>query len=241
VADLDWEGRIEIKLVSVWRRGTGVGCDKLKVCDIGIDPWRKLSNVLFVFADRLTRVVVDAAVFHLGPEALARLRPSWGDDPHFGHPALFVEAREQQGRPSPAYYLSSAWLEAERLLPPPGPGIFEFDARWWNRCRREHGRDPLLSVADDGAGALVCGRCGGPISYHLDAVARAGWAPARHGMPLGDVCALTAHAVVAAARLRAGTVQSPDEFVAGIEARLPREAVWRVADRIPEPEDHRHA
>src|SRR6187399_2221717 len=39
-ARLDWEDRIEIKLVSVWRRGLAdVGTDKVKICDARIDPW----------------------------------------------------------------------------------------------------------------------------------------------------------------------------------------------------------
>ena len=30
------------------------------------------------------------------------------------------------------------------------------------------------------------------------------------------------------------------EALAGIEARTPPDAVWRLADRVPEPEDHLH-
>ena len=56
---LDWEDRVELKLVSLWRRREGpLACDKLKVCDLTMDPWRKLGNVLWVFVDRMTRVIV---------------------------------------------------------------------------------------------------------------------------------------------------------------------------------------
>jgi hypothetical protein len=35
-------------------------------------------------------------------------------------------------------------------------------------------------------------------------------------------------------------VQSPDEFAAAVEARMTRETLWRLADRVEEPEDHLH-
>lgn len=243
-AELDWEDRIEIKLVTVWGKTSqaapGTGCDKLKVCDIAVDPWHKLSNVLFVHADRLTRVVVGASLFHLDSERLRALASSWEQDPHFGHPALFVEAREQEGRRSPAYYLSARWLQEEGILPPPAPPIFEFDASWAQRVRTQHGRDPLLSLVSAGAEQVACPRCGGPITVDAGAVADRGWAPARHGMPLGDACALSAHAVVDAARLRASASCSPEEFAEAIEGRTDDRHVWRLADRVPEPEDHLH-
>ena len=243
-AHLDWEDRIEIKLVTVWGRGTqdepGVGCDKLKVCDVGIDPWHKLANVLFVHADRLTRVVVGAHLFHLDAPRLERLAVAWDEDPHFGHPPLFVEAREQEGRRAPAYYLSARWLESEGILPRPCSPIFDFDPAWWNATRREHGRDPLLTLADRPLAQLRCPRCGGPITVDQDRLAERGWAPARHGMPLGDACALAGHAVVDATRLRASRAATQEEFAAALEQRVEPDRVWRLADRVPEPEDHLH-
>jgi hypothetical protein len=240
---LDWEDRIEIKLVSVWRRGAGgdrgVGCDKLKVCDIGIDPWRKLSNVLWVFADRLTRVVVGARAWRLAGAARARLETAWDADPHFGEPTLFVEAREQGGRRAPAYYLAARWFVDEGLLPL-APGIFPFDPRWWNRVRREHGRDPLATIVADDAQDVVCPRCGGPIVHDTAQRRATGWAPARHGLPMDGICAGTGHFVLAAGQLAASRVQTPLEFRTAIEGRVERSKTWRLADRVPEPEDHGH-
>jgi hypothetical protein len=245
-ATLDWEDRIEIKLVSVWRRGMdgrrGLGCDKLKVCDVAIDPWRKLSNVLWVFADRLTRVVVAARAWRLAGAGRARLETAWHTDPHFGDPLLFVEAREHAGRRAPAYYLAARWFHEEGLLPPDGPGVLPFDGRWWNRVRREHGRDPLATIVDDAGapGPVACPRCGGPISYESEALAALGWAPARHGMPLEGVCGTAGHFVVAAAHMIASRVQSPAEFRAAIESRLDTAKTWRLTERVPEPDDHGH-
>lgn len=244
VAHLDWEDRIELKLVSVWGRGSqgraGVACDKVKVCEISIDPWHKLSNVLFVFADRLTRVVVGATLFRLAGAARQRLAGSWEADPHFGHPLLFVEAREQGRARAPAYYLSNRFFSEQALLPVGTPGVFPFDARWWNEQRSEHGRDPLLTMVDGSASPVGCPRCGGPVSYDTDAVRASGWAPARHGTPFGDRCALAAHAVVLGDRFRASVIQTPEEFRAGVECRLVPEQVWRLADRVMEPDDHLH-
>ena len=113
-ARLDWEDRIEIKLVSVWQRAGAVVCDKLKVSDVAVDPWRKLSNVLWVFADRLTRVVVGTRAWSLRGAARERLSSAWSLDPHFDQPALVVEARERaDGSAAPSYYLAARWL-AER-------------------------------------------------------------------------------------------------------------------------------
>lgn len=238
-AGLDWEDRIEIKLVSVWRRRDGsVGCDKLKVSDIAVDPWRKLGNVLWVFVDRLTRVVVDAAFFHLDAGPLERLAHSWRADPHFDDPPLFVEARESEGKRSPAYYLHAAWFAREGLLPPVTPSIFPFDARWWGEQRAIHGHDPLLALAT-GPATQACPRCGGPLRPLADPCV-SGFSPAWHGMPLGERCAVRGHAVIDASRLRMSPVQTPDEFRRGVEGWLEPHEVWRLADRVPEPEDHGH-
>jgi hypothetical protein len=75
---LDWEDRVELKLVSVWRRRDGrLACDKLKVCDITADPWRKLGNVLWVFADRMTRVIVGHRFNRLAGPARSSLAAAW--------------------------------------------------------------------------------------------------------------------------------------------------------------------
>lgn len=240
VACLDWEDRIEIKLVSVWARGDSVGCDKLKVCDIAIDPWHKLSNVLWVFADRLTRIVVGAAQSTLEGGARTRLAASWDADPHFDHPHLFVEAREHAGKSAPAYYLAARWFPQEGVLPSGGPGIFSFDRRWWNETRRQHGRDPWLTIVDGPASVVACPRCNGPITFERAPLDAQGWAPARHGLPADGPCQLRGHAVVAGSRLSPSAWQSPEEFRAALEARVPADAVWRLADRVPEPDDHLH-
>lgn len=234
---LDWEDRIEVKLVSVWRRPNGrVGCDKLKVCDIAASPWRKLSNVLWVFVDRLTRIVVEAAFFHLDGGVLQRLARSWECDPHFEDPMLFVEARETDGKRAPAYYLSAQWFEQERLLPSPTASILPFDPRWWRETRLQHGREPQLTLTP-GVTEVPCPRCGGPMRV---TELEHGWAPAWHGMPLGPACAVRGHALVDARRLVMSPVQSQDEFCSGLEGRLEPDRVWRLADRVPEPEDHQH-
>ncbi len=243
-AELDWEDRIEIKLVSVWRRGQGdvatVACDKLKVCDVGVDPWHKLGNVMWVFADRLTRVVVGATQTHLAGGLRDRLASSWSADPHFEHPALFVEAREHEGRSAPAYYLSARWFEEEELLPPPAPEIFSFDAAWWSAARNQHGRDPWLTLVDGSADVVTCPRCGGPLSFDLERFRRDGVAPARHGMPADAPCLARAHAVVDARRLVLSDAFDPEASCAGIESRVPPEDVLRLAARVPEPDDHLH-
>ncbi|MCA9651919.1 MAG: hypothetical protein H6712_28565 [Myxococcales bacterium] len=240
-ARLDWEDRIEIKLVSVWLRGGAVVCDKLKVCDLGVDPWHKLSNVLWVFADRLTRVVVASRSSCLRGDARRRLAVSWSLDPHFEQPDLFVEARERaDGTAAPAYYLSARWLRGEGLLPAAGPGIFPFDSRWWGQTRQEHGREPLISVALDPGGQQRCRRCGGPIRFSAEVLAADGWAPAHHGMPMGAQCAPRGHVVVDGRRLLLPAEIPPEDMLDALEKRIAPDAVWRLSERIPEPDDHLH-
>lgn len=241
VAELDWENRIEIKLVSVWQTADGrVACDKLKVCDLAISPWDKLANVLFVFADRMTRVVVGGAFFHLGGSARSRLAACWDVDPHFDEPSLFVEAREQRGRSAPAYYLSHRWFGDEALLPAPGPEILVPDRRWWNRVRAEFGRDPMPALAEPDRGERPCPRCGGPLRFDPEHLAAWGWAPAWHGMPLGERCAVAGHFVVRPSCVPRSPVASFEEFAAAFELRCDAASLWRLADRVPEPEDHQH-
>jgi hypothetical protein len=250
-AEPDWEGRIEIKLVSVWRRSDGrLTCDRNKICDIAVDPWAKLANVLFVFADRLTRVVLGHRFVHLGGERLERLARAWVRDPHFDQPDLQVESRESRaagGRMvmAPAYYLSSRWFEQEGLLPAAPVAIgHRFDPAWWTRVRREHGRrDPLITLARVGAEAptsMVCPRCQGRLRVDIDQLRRDGWAPAIHTMPLTGPCALRGHAVADATLLPLPAAASEQEQVAAIESWLPERSLWRLADRIPEPDDHEH-
>jgi hypothetical protein len=242
----DWEARIEIKLISVWQRADGrLGCDRVKVCDVAMDPWRKLGNVLFVFADRLTRVVLGHCFHRLAGESRERLARSWVVDPHFGQPELMLESREDSraGTMAPAYYLAARWLEREGLLPNQPVGIgYRFDASWWGASRAEHrGRDPLITLARVDHGELTdCPRCRGRLRCDLARVFELGWAPAIHQMPLGDDCALRGHVVVDPRRLPASPVASDAEQFAGVESRVPNEKLWRLADRVPEPDDHEH-
>ncbi len=239
---LDWEDRIELKLVSVWRRSDGqIACDKLKVCDITADPWRKLGNVLWVFADRMTRVIVGHRFTTLGGAPRATLAAAWDADPHFDRPALFVEAREQDLRQAPAYYLSAAWL-GEYVLPRDMHGVTRFDARWWSEARG-HGkrkRDPQLALWRGEASPLACPRCGGPLRFEPDKVAAEGWAPATHAMPLGPDCGLRAHAVVDAAQLPVAADALGWDLAAAVEGRVAPAQVERLSDRVLEPDDHEH-
>jgi hypothetical protein len=59
-------------------------------------------------------------------------------------------------------------------------------------------------------------------------------------MPLGDRCALRGHAVVDPRRLPEPALISDAEQFAGVEARVESEQLWRLADRVAEPEDHEH-
>lgn len=249
----DWEGRIEIKLVSVWRRPDGrLTCDRNKVCEGSLDPWAKLANVLFVFADRLTRVVLGHRFFHLGGERLERLALAWTCDPHFDRPELVLESREsrspRRGAPTmaPAYYLSARWFEQEGLLPADPVAIgHRFDAAWWTKVRREHGRrDPLITLirpsSSAGDDSTPCPRCRGRLRVERERVEREGWAPAIHVMPIAGACGLRGHAVVDPRWIPLPAAASEDEQVAAIEGWLAEPSLWRLADRIPEPDDHGH-
>jgi hypothetical protein len=240
----DWEGRIEIKLVSVWRSADVVLCDKLKVCDVEIDPWRKLANALFVFADRSTRVVVGHAFFHLGGGARERLAAAWEQDTHFDRPALFVESRDGASGPTPAYYLSAAWLAAEGLLPHAHPAVLDVP-------RPSPGAgDPVLTTAraDElvagaagvGVATIACPRCGAPMHVELARLREHGSAPAHHGLPLGPGCAAREHRVVERDRLPRPGVGTAAEAISALEGRDPPGHVTRLADRVEEPEDHGH-
>jgi hypothetical protein len=240
-AELDWEDRIEIKLVSVWLRSDGsVACDKLKVCDAGVDPGTKLSNVLFVFADRVSRVVVGYRFFNLAGSSRERLAAAWGVDPHFGEPPLFIEARGKGEAQNPAYYLSARWFQEQSLLVG-ADGVFPFDAAAWSKARQGHdGRDPLLTAMDAGTPSVVCPRCGGAIEADTSALERLGWALAKHRMPIDGPCALAGHWAVDAGRLPRSNRCSRTELVAGVQRAVPKGSVWRLADRVIEPADHLH-
>ncbi|HEY8379134.1 MAG TPA: hypothetical protein VIK91_21725, partial [Nannocystis sp.] len=241
---LDWEDRIELKLVSVWRgRDGALQCDKLKVCDLTIDPWRKLANVLWVFADRLTRVVVGHRFTCLAGPMRERLEEAWGLDPHFDKPVLFVEAREQDQRQAPAYYLSAAWFRAEGILPDALSGVFPFDARWWASARGSgRGREPLVTLwRGEPRGALVCPRCGGKVHADPERLAREGWSPAVHAMPFGERCGLAGHFALAADRLPLAPGEPGRTALERALLRLdPPDHVERLADHVVEPEDHLH-
>lgn len=243
-ARLDWEDRIELKLVSVWRTREGaLACDKVKVCDVAIDPWRKLSNVLWVLADRLTRVVVGHRFTRLAGALRTRLEASWGLDPHFEQPQIFVEAREQEERQAPAYYLAAGWLKAEGIVPARASGVFPFDARWWGASTSAgRGREPQIALwRGEARGPLPCPRCAGPLHVDVARVAEEGWAEAQHAMPFGDACALRGHLVVDGARLvLAAGAPGRTELEAALEGRLEVGRATRLADEVPEPDDHLH-
>ena len=240
---LDWEDRIELKIVTVWRRGGRIVCDKLKVCDLALDPWHKLSNVLWVFVDRLTRVVVGHRFTRLAGAPRELLETSWRLDPHFDRPSLFVEAREQDERQAPAYYISAGYLRAAGILPEELPGVFVYDAKWMQEVRASHrGAEPLFTLwRGQDPSALRCARCGGRVRSDLARVREVGTAPAVHALAGGSECALRAHCVVDARRLPIA-VEHPgrSDLEEALEGLVPPERVWRLTDRVGEPEDHLH-
>ncbi|MEE9381870.1 MAG: hypothetical protein V3V08_00450 [Nannocystaceae bacterium] len=242
-ASLDWEGRIEIKLVSVWPRRDGrVVCDKLKVGELGTDPWHKLANVLWIFADRLSRVVVGYRFTHLGGERRRRLARAWSLDPHFDRPPIFVEARQSGAESAPAYYLSARWFQQEGVLTGVR-ALYGFDARWWSAARRRFSdRDPAIAVTWKGARRIRCPRCDGSLrAVQHDAGGGIGWwAPALHELPLGAACAVRAHILIAGECLPRVACASMREVMAALEGDLKPSELWRLADRVGEPEDHMH-
>jgi hypothetical protein len=244
VAAPDWEGSIELKLVSVWRTSRGtVACDKLKVCDVSIDPREKLSNVAFVLVDRVTRVVVGSRRFRLAGASRAGLAARWNADPHFDEAPLFVESRGEGEKSAPAYYMSASWLGARLGLEAGVPGVYPFDSSQWTRLRAEgRGRDPLVSVLDAQAMGERhrCPRC--PGTLHLDPEKFATWGicAASHTRGLGERCDQRGHIAVDGRGLGRLGACSMEELLAGIEDRVSPEEVWRLADRVREPDDHLH-
>jgi hypothetical protein len=226
-------------MVSVTGRMDGHGsCDKLKVCEAGVDPWRKLSNVAFVFVDRTTRVVLGHQFVHLDGAPLERLIPSWGADPDFDRPDLFIEARDGPDGSRPAYYVSARWLAEVLELPPATP----MPSAEWARLRRDHARrDPLITVVEDDFLEGACPRCGAPIRItRPDSFRDRGSAELRHGLPLGEECGIRGHLVVASRWLPTPLACSEERQRAGVESRVSREIMLRLADLVPEPEDHGH-
>lgn len=240
----DWEGRIEIKLVSVWQRADGrLKSDRVKVCDVNVDPWAKLGNVLFVFADRLSRVVLGHRFFQFAGAGRLALERAWSVDPHFDRPALMLESRDGPDGMAPAYYLAAHWLIEQNLLPSTPVELgYGFRSDWWRSVRAEHdGRDPLLTLARTDAGDRTpCPRCRGQLRTDLAEVFERGWSPAVHSMPLAHACALRGHAVLDPRRLPEPAAASDEEQFAAIEGRLAAQALWRLADRVAEPDDHGH-
>lgn len=240
----DWEQRIEIKLVSVWQRADGrLACDRIKVCEVTNDPWVKLGNVLFVFADRLSRVVLGHRFFCAAGPARVALERAWTLDPHFDRPALMLESRDGPAGMAPAYYLAAWWPIEEGLLPSDPVEVgYGFRSNWWRTIRAEHaGRDPLVTLARTDVGELTpCPRCRGRLRTNLAEVFEQGWAPAIHTMPLGPACALRGHVVLDPRRLPEPACASDVELVEGVEGRTDASRLWRLADRVPEPADHEH-
>lgn len=241
-ARLDWEDRIELKMVSVWATKAGeVRCDKLKVCEASVDPWHKLSNVLWVFVDRVTRVVLGHRFTHLSGDLLYGLRESWAADPHFDRPSLFVESRESaDGSSSPAYYLSAEWFLRVGLLD--GLRPLHFDAAGWSALRRSHNsRDPALSLISPSIGSpAACPRCDGALHFQADELRTQGWAAAAHASSQDGRCALRGHLLVDPSGIVSSRSSSREEQYEAIEGRETTESLWRLADRVGEPEDHLH-
>ena len=241
-ARLDWEDSIEIKMVSMWRKADGApACDKLKVCDVRIDPWHKLSNVLWIFVDRVTRVVLGHRFSRMGGATKQRLAASWEADLHFDEVDLFVESRDRKdGGAAPAYYLAASWFRKEGLLPRSVGS--RFDSKLWGQLRREgKGWDPQISLVSSGVPTpAACPRRGGPLHFDELSLRKRGFASARHAMPLGDTCAMRSHFLVDPAGLPAGHSCSREEQLAGVEDRVDRAELWRLAARVEEPEDHEH-
>jgi hypothetical protein len=240
LAMLDWEDRIELKLVTVWRDAGGhVVCDKLKVCEARIDPWHKLANALLVYVDRATRVVLTSSRLHLDEGAAA----AWGGcddgDPHFGTGALYVETREGATGSDPAYYLSASWVRAG--MP---PAVLPLDLRPADEELLGDRRRRAWVVAREGGAR--CPACGAGIRFDADVLARRGWAPGAHPPRAGKTlaqelpCGGARFAVVEPSVLPALRAPlSVEEHARELAGLFP--PTVRLSDRVFEPEDHGHA
>lgn len=243
-ATLDWEDSIELKIVSVWRTSRGrIACDKLKVCDVSVDPRHKLSNVAFVLVDRVTRVVVGSRRRRLAGPLRESLAQRWDADPHFDSAPLFVESRGEGEKSAPAYYLAASWLASALGLDEELPGVYLFDSSQWTSLRADGGgRDPLVSVLDAHAMSERhrCPRCPGTLRMDAGKFESTGICAAAHTRGMGERCDHRGHIAVDGRRLGQIAACSMDEMLAGIEDRVEAREVWRLADRVPEPEDHLH-
>lgn len=242
-AELDWEDRIEIKLVSVWRTASGSwSCDKLKVCDHNVDPWHKLSNVLWVFADRMTRVVLTTQLAHLQGALREAMAQAWTQDPHFGAPDLFVESRDRGQSMSPAYYLSSAIMRravvqpASLAVPSRSPLMWDpIAAATWRKQQRE----PVWVLIDAGAPVPRCPVCQGALSIEDTAGVERGWVELKHA-PSSSPCRDWNWIGVDGAQVPPSPVLSRKEQLQALMAIPGQGELLRLADRCIEPFDHGH-
>lgn len=241
-AELDWENRIEIKLVSVWRRFDGQwSCDKLKVCDHGVDPWHKLSNVLWVLADRMTRVVLTSLLTPLQGAMRHAMDRAWQQDPHFSAPDLFVESRDRGDSMSPAYYLSASILR-ESVLAPAAVGAMASPLAWdpaeCARWRRQE-QPPRWILIDPQAEIPRCPICGTSLGIPQDSDFERGWLRLVHPTS-SNPCARWNWLGVDGAHIPPSPVFSRSEQAQALLALPNGERPSRLSDRCPEPLDHGH-
>lgn len=240
--ELDWEDRIEIKLVSVWRRSDGGwSCDKLKVCDHGVDPWHKLSNVLWVMADRMTRVVLASALRSLSGGMYQAMAQAWDQDPHFGAPDLFVESRDRGSSMSPAYYLSAALMRQE-IVEPASRGALASPLVWdpasaarW----RKDGNPVRWMLVDEGQALPRCPICQAELRIEDASQIDRGWVELVHA-PSPSPCRDWNWVGVDGAHVPKSPVLTRVEQAHALRG-IPGEApLIRLAQRCPEPLDHGH-
>ena len=243
LAELDWENRIEIKLVSVWRRSDGSwACDKLKVCDHAIDPWHKLSNVLWVCADRMTRVILGTHLTTLSGDFLNRLSRSWSMDPHFDRPDLWIESRESEGQQAPAYYLTSSILQEfvldpARLTASACPVMF--DGVMWTHWR-QIGASPRFLLTEAGRLSHRCPSCGEALELQNATRIDRGWAELMHPRAMGRPCERSVWLALDGGHVPSSMVMSRDEQASALLDPCNPSVLFRLADVCPEPDDHMH-
>ncbi len=264
----DWEERIEVKLLTVWRRSDGtLASDKVKICEASSDPNAKLANVLWVLADHATRVVVGHTYTVLAGPMRAELESSWYEDPHFGEPTIYVESRDSGRACSPAYYLTPSFV-SKHVLAPMGPlsGVFEHTSSLAASAQARAafgledrasaaamttGPDTYSSAGSLQAPALVadahslspsdpvrCPSCTGELLVTGQDLAQRGVLFAAHRLARG--CPHPWVRVVDQSALVPATICSRSEQIDLVVDRVPLASIWRVSDRVLEPEDHLH-